>query len=66
MEFVHSCGLKPIRAKVLIDRETGRSKGSAFVQMNSTKEAKHALGVLNQSECYGREINVRLADNKVY
>lgn len=66
MEYVHSCGLKPVRAKVLIDRETGRSKGSAFVQMNSFKDAKEALGILNQKEFYGREIHVRLADNKVY
>lgn len=48
MEYVHSFGLKPIRAKVLIDRESGRSKGSAFVQLRSHKEAKEALDMLYQ------------------
>lgn len=66
MEFVHSCGFKPMRAKVLIDRESGRSKGSAFVQMKSGKEAHHALEYLSNQEFHGRELVARMADNKVY
>lgn len=66
MEYVHSCGFKPMRAKVLIDRESGRSKGSAFVQMKSDKEAFSAQDYLNNQKFEGREIVARMADNKVY
>lgn len=66
MEFVHSCGLKPVRAKVLIDRDTGRSKGSAFVQMKNGKDAQEALDILHQKDFRGRELVIRMADNKVY
>ena len=51
---------------MLVDRESGKSKGSAFVQMCSIQEAIEATNVLYQKELNGREIYVRLADNQVY
>lgn len=51
-------------AKVIIDRETGRSRGFGFVEMNSTTEATAALSKLNGKELEGRAISVTEAREK--
>ena len=48
-------------AKVIIDRDTGRSKGFGFVEMESDEEAKAAIDQLNGKELEGREIAVNEA-----
>ncbi|MFS4458998.1 RNA recognition motif domain-containing protein [Bdellovibrio sp. HCB2-146] len=45
-------------ANVITDRETGRSKGFAFVEMSSENEAQTALQKLNGAELSGRALNV--------
>jgi RNA recognition motif-containing protein len=45
-------------AKVIIDRDTGRSKGFAFVEMSSDEEAQGAINKLNGQNFEGRAINV--------
>jgi RNA recognition motif-containing protein len=45
-------------AKVITDRETGRSKGFGFVEMDSDSEADAAINKLNGAELDGRAINV--------
>ena len=45
-------------AKVITDRETGRSKGFGFVEMDSDDEANQAVEKLNGFEFNGRAINV--------
>ena len=45
-------------AKVIIDRDTNRSKGFAFVEMSSSAEAAKAINALNGSEFEGRQMNV--------
>lgn len=45
-------------AKVIIDRDSGRSKGFGFVEMSSDDEAMNAINTLNQSQLDGRAINV--------
>lgn len=45
-------------AKVITDRDTGRSKGFAFVEMSTNSEASAAIEALNGSEFEGRQINV--------
>lgn len=47
-----------VSAKVIIDRETGRSKGFGFVEMSSDDEAKAAIDQLNGKEIEGRAIAV--------
>ncbi len=44
--------------RLMIDKETGRSKGFAFVQMDDTEEAVIALKTLNGREFHGRNIVV--------
>jgi RNA recognition motif-containing protein len=48
-------------AKVIIDRETGRSRGFAFVEMGSDDEAQAAIEQLHQKEFGGRNITVNEA-----
>ena len=45
-------------AKVIIDRDTNRSKGFAFVEMSSKNEASKAIANLNGTEFEGRQMNV--------
>lgn len=48
-------------AKVIIDRDTGRSKGFGFVEMSSDEEAAEAIKQLNGKDLGGREIMVNEA-----
>jgi RNA recognition motif-containing protein len=45
-------------AKVIMDRETGRSKGFGFVEMDDAKEAEEAIRVLNGQDLKGRPVRV--------
>ena len=50
-----------ISAKVIKDRETGRSRGFGFVEMENSSEAQSAIKALNDSEFNGRNIVVNEA-----
>lgn len=45
-------------AKVIMDRDTNRSKGFGFVEMSTSAEAATAIAELNGTEFGGRQINV--------
>ena len=47
--------------KVITDRDTGRSKGFAFVEMESKEAGEKAISDLNGKEVDGREIKVNEA-----
>ncbi|MBX2899898.1 MAG: RNA-binding protein [Cyclobacteriaceae bacterium] len=51
-------------AKVVKDRDTGRSKGFGFVEMPNDEEAKQAIAALNETELDGRTIVVKPANPK--
>jgi RNA recognition motif-containing protein len=51
-------------AKVIADRETGRSRGFGFVEMASDDEAKEAIKGLNNKEVEGRAMSVSVAKEK--
>lgn len=48
-------------ANVIIDRQTGRSKGFGFVEMPTDSEAETAINALNESPIKGRNIKVNQA-----
>ncbi len=50
-----------VSAKVMMDRETGRSKGFGFVEMVSADAAQAAIRGLNGMSVDGRSIVVNLA-----
>ena len=53
-----------ISATVIIDRETGRSKGFGFVEMSSNQEAQTAQNQLNNSVLGDRTIVVNEANDR--
>jgi RNA recognition motif-containing protein len=53
-----------VSAKIIIDRETGRSKGFAFVEMSAKNDGIKAISSLNGQEVNGRNIKVNEAQQK--
>ncbi|MCZ7649394.1 MAG: RNA-binding protein [Planctomycetota bacterium] len=51
-------------AQIIMDRDTGRSKGFGFVEMGSDEEAKAAITALNGKDLEGRAITVNEARPK--
>ena len=47
--------------KVIKDRETGRSKGFAFIEMQNDDDARRAIEELNEKEFEGRQMVVKEA-----
>ena len=50
-------------ARVITDRDTGRSKGFGFVEMSNDDEARAAIEALNETDMGGRNIKVNEAAN---
>jgi RNA recognition motif-containing protein len=48
-------------AQVIMDRDTGRSKGFGFVEMDSGEQAQAAITALNGQEVDGRALTVNEA-----
>lgn len=48
-------------AKIITDRETGRSRGFGFVEMPNDAEGQSAISALNESDFEGKTINVNVA-----
>ena len=51
-------------AQVIMDRDSGRSKGFGFVEMGSDQEAQAAIAALNGKEVDGRSLTVNEARPK--
>ena len=52
------------RVSIMTDRDTGRSRGFGFVEMNSNEDGEKAITALNGSQVGGRTINVNEARPK--
>jgi cold-inducible RNA-binding protein len=50
--------------KMVMDRETGRPRGFAFVEMSSDAEATHAISQLNGRDLNGRTLKVNEAQER--
>lgn len=48
-------------SKVIMDRETGRSKGFAFVEMSTAEEAAESIKRFNGAQLDGRAVTVNQA-----
>ena len=51
-------------AKVIADRDTGRSRGFGFVEMPNDAEGQKAIDKLNETELDGKAISVSVARPK--
>ncbi len=52
------------RVNVVTDRDSGQSRGFAFVEMTERQDAENAIAHLNGSELNGRTMNVNEAKPK--
>lgn len=52
------------RVNLVTDRDTGRSRGFAFVEMTDPAEADRAIEALNGTDSGGRALNVSVAKPK--
>ena len=52
-------------SKIVIDRETGRSKGFGFVEMPNQAEGDEAIKQLDGKEVEGRNIKVNVEGNAI-
>ena len=52
------------KAYIVIDRQTGKSKGFGFVEMSSDAEAQAAIAALNGKDCGGYTVKVNEAKSK--
>jgi cold-inducible RNA-binding protein len=52
------------RVNLVTDRDTGRSRGFAFVEMADTAQAEQAIAALNGAQVDGRALNVNEARPK--
>ncbi|MBM3775238.1 MAG: RNA-binding protein [Acidobacteria bacterium] len=52
------------RVSLVTDRDTGRSRGFAFVEMTDASQADRAIASLNGSDLGGRALNVNEARPK--
>lgn len=50
-----------VSAKIVMDRETGRSKGYGFVEMAEDEAGNHAIETLNEAEVDGKKLSVSVA-----
>jgi len=53
-----------VSAKIIIDRDTGNSKGFGFVEMSGDGEAEAAISGGNGADLDGRQIRVNEAQDK--
>ena len=49
------------KATIIVDRDSGRSKGFAFVTMNDNEEANNAIEAINGTDLGGRALKVNEA-----
>lgn len=59
-QYFSECGTVT-SAKIIMDRETGRSKGFGFVEMSSPSEAEGAISRFNGADWEGRAMTVNEA-----
>lgn len=51
-------------ARIITDRETGRSRGFGFVEMSNDEDAQKAINELNETDLEGKTISVSVAREK--
>jgi len=63
-DFLKDQGFHPRQVRLMKDRETGSSKGAAFVEFDREDDAKDACKDLDGKTSNGRRLKVNMADSK--
>ncbi|MGI6576064.1 MAG: RNA recognition motif domain-containing protein [bacterium] len=66
--FAAKAGVEVLDSRIITDRETGRSRGFGFVEVESDEDLAKVIEVMNGADFNGREIIVNEAkprDNRV-
>ncbi|MFI5402367.1 MAG: RNA recognition motif domain-containing protein, partial [Planctomycetota bacterium] len=63
-EIFSGDGRNVSRVTIVTDRDTGRSRGFAFVEMATDEEAQGAVTALNGKDFDGRQLRVDIAHDK--
>jgi RNA recognition motif-containing protein len=63
MRAFQQCG-EVVETKLILDRETGRSRGFAFVVMSNPEEAQRAISQMNGADLDGRALRVNEAEER--
>jgi cold-inducible RNA-binding protein len=53
-----------IEAKVILERDSGRSRGFGFVTFQDSQEASSAIAAMDGADLDGRSIRVNVAEDK--
>ena len=61
LQFFIDKGYQPVSAKIITERETGRSRGFGFVELGQGDDATKAIGELNGLNVEGRALQVNEA-----
>lgn len=61
-EALQRHGKTPVRIQVVMSRDPGRSRGFAFVDMQSDEDANVAVAALHGSDIEGRIVRVAIAN----
>ena len=64
MDFFAQDGREVERVSIITDRETGRPRGFAFVEMGSDSAAQEAIAALDGADMNGRPLRVNEAHDK--
>jgi len=57
-------GRKVTSARIMTDRDTGKPRGFAFVEMETEQDAQAAIQAMNGTELDGRPLRVNLAEER--
>jgi RNA recognition motif-containing protein len=63
-DLIAGAGRTVRSVKIITDKDTGRSRGFAFVDLDSEEEAKAAIGELNGKDFAGRALKVNEAEER--